>query len=84
MNRYNLPGTSTPEKLEGGWRCTVDYGKRFLVAGYCYVPHNGCYFGAVYEHVDNDLTCNGNVKLIAVSDKLFDDNGHALEWAMRQ
>ena len=77
---YRLPETTTPEDLGCRWSCNVDFGNRFLVAGYY---HPG-YYGAVYEHTDSDLSGEGEIKLIAVSEARFEDNGHALAWAMKQ
>lgn len=80
-----LPNPTTPEDLECRWSKTLAFGDRVLLAGYCY---NGkgqpCYFGAVYEHLDDDLTCEGTVGLAAVSDIEFDDDGHAMAWAIQQ
>ena len=63
---YRLPETTTPENLACRWTCNVNFGKRFLVAGY------------------DDLSCEGEIRLIAVSEERFEDNGHALAWAMQQ
>ena len=60
------------------------YGVSFLVAGYYYTCKEPCYYGAVYEHTDDDLSCEGEISLIAVSEERFEDNGHALAWAMQQ
>ena len=43
-----------------------------------------CYFGAVYEHLDNDLSSEGTIGLAAVSDVEFEDYGHEIAWAMQQ
>lgn len=81
---YRLPLTSTPENIACGWRCTCDFGDRFLVAGHYYAYKEPCYYGAVYEYTTDDHTCEGEVRLAAVSEERFDDNGHALAWAMAQ
>ena len=82
---YRLPETTTPENLTCDWRTTLTFGNKVLLAGYHY---NGggqnSYFGAVYEHTDDDLSCEGEISLIAVSEERFEDNGHALAWAMQQ
>jgi len=54
------------------------------VAGYYYAYKEPCYYGAVYEYTTEDHTCEGEVRLAAVSDERFEDNGHALAWAMAQ
>lgn len=81
---YRLPETSTPENIACDWSCTADFGSRFLVAGYYYSHNEPCWYGAVYEHTDSDLSCEGEVRLVAVSEERFEDNGHALAWAMAQ
>ena len=62
----------------------LNYGEYVLVAGYYYTHKEPGYYGAVYEHTDSDLSSEGEIKLIAVSEKRFEDNGHALAWAMQQ
>ena len=81
---YRLPETTTPEELACRWSCTVNFGTRVLLAGYSYIPNGLCYFGAIYEHTSSDLSCEGEIKLIAVSVERFEDNGRALQWAMAQ
>jgi len=36
---------------------------------------------AMYEHTTADKSCEGEIKLTAISDQHFDDAGHALQWA---
>ena len=79
-----LPTASTPENLEMSFSTVLNFGNSVLVAGYYYQPHGGCYYGAVYEHTDDDLSCEGEIRLIAVSEERFEDNGHALAWARQQ
>jgi hypothetical protein len=42
------------------------------------------YYAAVYEHLDDDLSCEGAIGLRAVSEVEFTDDGHAIAWAMAQ
>ena len=89
IRTFRLPNPSTPEDLEcrfsGMDGKVLTYGDKVLLAGYYY---NGkgrpSYFGAVYEHLDDDLSCEGTVGLRAVSDCAFEDDGHAIAWAMQQ
>ena len=39
-------------------------------------------FGAVYEHLDDDLSCEGIIGLRTASEVAFEDDGHAIAWAM--
>ena len=72
MRTYRLPNPTTQEDLESRWSKILTFGDRILVAGHYY---NGAgkpsYFGAVYEHLDDDLV-------------EFEDDGHAILWAMQQ
>ena len=85
--KYRLPVKSTEEDLElrfsGMDGKVLNYGEKVLVAGYYY---NGCgmanWFGAVYEHIDDDLSCEGELGIWAVSDSQFEDEGHAIAWAL--
>ena len=45
-------------------------------------PKANDYFAAVYEHTTADKSCEGEIKLTAISDQHFEDAGHALQWAM--
>ena len=80
---YRLPETTTPEMLECDWSCTLNFGNKVLLAGYYYSGLNAdSWFGAVYTFTTDDHTCEGEIKLAAVSDGMFADNGHAIAWAM--
>ena len=85
MRTYRLPNPTTPEDLESRWSKILTFGDRILLAGHYY---NGkgqpSYFGAVYEHLDDDLSCEGFIGLAAASEVEFYDDGHAIAWAMMQ
>ena len=42
------------------------------------------YFGATYEFLTDDTTCEGTIGLRAASEVEFEDDGHAIAWAMQQ
>ena len=85
MKTYRLPNPTTPEDLECCWSKVLNFGDRVLLAGYYYNGLNRpSFFGAVYEHLDDDFTCEGTIGLRAVSDVEFMDDGHAIAWAMQQ
>ena len=47
---YRLPETTTPENLECGWNCVLNFGSKVLLAGHFYSGRNqNSYYGAVYE-----------------------------------
>jgi hypothetical protein len=83
---YRLPETTTPEMLEV--RLMNDRGNlltfddRILVAGHYFDPNGRCYYGAMYRFTTEDHTCEGEIKLVSISDETFSDNGHAIAWAM--
>ena len=54
------------------------------MAGSYYAYKETCNYGAVYEYTTEDHTCEGEDRLAAVSDERFENNGHALAWAMAQ
>ena len=85
MKTYRLPNPTTSEDLECRWSKVLTFGDRVLLAGYYFNGKNQhCYFGAVYEHLDNDRTCEGAIGLRAASDVEFEDDGHAIAWAINQ
>ena len=85
MRTYRLPNPSTPEDLECRWSKVLNFGDKVLLAGYYYnVKNKPCYFGAAYEFLTDDHTCEGTIGLRAVSGIDFEDDGHAIAWAMAQ
>ena len=76
MRTYRLPNPSTPEDLECRWTKVLNFGDKVLLAGHYYT------FGAVYEHLDDDLSCEGIIGLRTASEVAFEDDGHAIAWAM--
>lgn len=80
---YRIPTETTPETLEERWSKVLTFGNKVLLAGYYYNGKNKpCYFGAAYIFTTKDTTCEGNIKLTAVSGVDFEDDGHAIAWAM--
>nr|WP_289698153.1 hypothetical protein [Enterocloster clostridioformis] len=83
MRTYRLPNPTTPEDLETRWSKVLRFGDRILMAGYHY---NGkdepCYFGAAYEFLTDDTSCEGAIGLSSASGIDFHDDGHAILWAM--
>ena len=80
---YRLPNPTTPEDLECRWSKTLTFGNKVILAGYFYNGMNKpSYFGAVYEFLTEDTTCEGMVGLKEVSGIDFEDDGHAIAWAI--
>ncbi len=78
-----LPSTTTLEEMESRWSKVIRFRERVLVTG---CRNNGQgeprYYGAVYEHLDDDFSCKGPIGVKAISDAMFEDEGTALFWAM--
>ena len=81
---YRLPAETTPEELEMRWSRIAAFDDCTIIAGYNYHPDGKSYFSAVYKFVTGDHTCEGRIRLAAVSDRRFEDDGHALAWGMNK
>lgn len=85
IKKYRLPNPTTPEDLEAHWSKVLTFGDSVIMAGYYYEGKNrACWFGAVYEFLDDDHTCEGTIGLRTASEVEFEDDGHAIAWAMSQ
>ena len=85
MRTYRLPNPTTPEDLECRWSKVLSFGDKVILAGHYYSGMNRpCYYGAVYEFLTDDHTCEGTIGLAAASEVEFEDDGHAIAWAMAQ
>lgn len=84
-SKYRLPFNTTWEDLESRWSKVLRFDDRILVAGYYYNgPGQPSYYGAVYEFLDDveEHDCESMIGIRAVSDVMFEDDGHAIFWAM--
>lgn len=84
MEAYRLPNPTTREDLESRWNTVIMFGDKVLVSGYYYQHNKPCYYGAAYEYMTDDHSCEGVIALAAVSEVEHEDEGHALAWAMQQ
>ena len=86
MKTYRLPNPSTPEDLEMRFSKILNFGETVLLAGYYYNgPGKPAYFAATYEYLeDGDHDCESTIGLRAVSEVEFEDDGHAIAWAMQK
>ena len=74
--RYRLPNPTTPEDLECRWSKVLTFGDKIVMAGHFYNGQNQpCYFGAAYEFLTDDHTCEGMIGLRAASRVEFEDDG---------
>jgi hypothetical protein len=82
--KYRLPTKSTPEDLASSWRTVLKYGDRILLAGYWHNPDGKSWFAAVYEFLDDNATdAEDMIGLRWVGEERFEDEGHAIAWAMQ-
>ena len=84
---FRLPMSTTPENLETRFftdpAVFLTFTNKTLMAGYSYQGRNqNSYFGAVYEWTGDGHTCEDEIRLTAVSEEFFNDNGRAIAWAM--
>ena len=76
MKKYRLPNPTTPEDLECRWSKVLNFGDKVLLAGHYYNGMNKpCYFGAVYEYLDDEEKhdCESTIGLAAVNE--VEDSG---------
>ena len=85
MQTYRLPNPTTPEDLSCRWYKVLTFGDRLVVAGDYYNDQNKPrYFGAVYEFLEDDHSYEGTIGLRDASETGFEDDGHAIAWALQQ
>lgn len=82
--KYNLVEVTTTEELEYNWHIVVPFGDKVLLAGYFYQRGENSFFAAVYGYALGDRDIEAPIVLSAVSQEMFEDAGHALQWAMAQ
>ncbi|WP_027868870.1 hypothetical protein [Eubacterium sp. AB3007] len=84
-----LPNPATPEDLEmrfsGMDGKVLTYGDKILLTGYFYQGGGkASHFGAVYEFLTEDTSCEGMIGIREISEGYFEDDGHAIAWAIGQ
>ena len=86
MRTLQTTEPTTPENLECRWSKVLNFGDKVLLAGYYYNGQNKpCYFGAVYEYLeDGKHDCESTIGLYAASEAEFEDDGIPIAWAMQQ
>ena len=85
MKKYRLPPPPPPADPARTPRNPKPLGDTRVSAGQPYTGTNTpCYFGAAYEFLTDDHTCEGMIGLRAASGGEFEDDGNAIAWAMQQ
>ena len=83
MRTYRLPETTTPEDLGCNWSTTLNFGSHVLLAGFYFANGRNNYFGAIFTFTTDDHTCEGEIRLEAISTELYPDNGSAIAWCIQ-
>ena len=81
--RYRLPETTTLEDLACKWSTTLNFGNHVLLAGFYFAIGRNNYFGAIFTFTTDDHTCEGEIRLEAISTEMFPDNGTAIAWCIQ-
>lgn len=85
MRIYRLPNPTCLEDLECHWSKTLRFGDKVVLAGHYYKGDGKpSYYGASYEFLTEDTSCEGALGLLAASEVEFEDEGHAIAWAMNE
>ena len=84
---YHMPMMSTPEDLESRYLehddTILKYGDRILIASYYWSgPGEGPWVAAVYEFLQESQDVDDEVGLRTISEERFEDDGHAIAWAI--
>ena len=84
---YRLPNPTTLEDLEGRFSGMdgkmLTFSDKVVITGYYWNgPGKPCYYGAVYEWLGEDHSCEGAVGLREVSDVEFEHDGDAVVWGI--
>ena len=87
MRTYRLPNPTTQEDLENRFSGmdgkVLTFADKIVITGYYYSgPGQPCYYGAVYEWLSEDHSCEGAVGLRAVSEVEFEHDGDAVVWGI--
>lgn len=86
-DKYRLNLTTTPEHIKVDFfTCDavfLDFRDKILMSCYTWKNKTG-YYAAIYQFTTDNHDCDGIIELVKVSDELFEDNGHAIEWALKQ
>ena len=83
MRTYRLPETTTSEDLGCNWRTVLNFGNHVLLAGFYFANGRNNYFGAIFTFTTDDHSCEGEIRLEAISNELFPDNGSAIAWCIK-
>lgn len=85
MKAYRLPETSTPENLACNWSTVLTFGNHILLSGYIYQGRGkDSNIAAIYGFTTDDHTCEGEIRLLDISEDFFPDNGSAVAWCIQK
>lgn len=81
---YRFPLTTTMEELDMDTNCygaVLKFGNKVIFAG---MNYKGETLAAVYQSKSGHLDIESEIELIEIADQTFEDNGHAVAWAIGQ
>lgn len=87
-HELRLRWRETPESLEGIARRVhgnpIRYGEHYLLTGWYYNgPKQNGWYVAIYEKLDDEtMDPETDLALAEISPEFFQDEGHAIEWAI--
>lgn len=81
---FRIPECSTQERLEERWNIVLKFGDKVLLAGYYYTGTGRDWFAAVYRFDSDDQSCEAPIVLRKISQDFFEDEGHAIAWAISE
>ncbi|MCD8048219.1 MAG: hypothetical protein LUG52_01195 [Clostridia bacterium] len=85
VNKYELKRYTTIQQLEP--YCNSDYAAIITYGKYVFFTDMNLrkkYIAAVYEFFTDWREDYSPIKITATADKIFKDNGHAIEWCFKQ
>lgn len=81
---FRLLTIATQERLEERFHVVVKFGDLVILAGHYYTgEHSPSWYSAVYRFTGPGRSCEDTIALCRLSDQFFEDEGHALQWAMK-
>ena len=81
---YRFLLTATMEELNMDTNCygaVLKYGNKAILAG---MNYKGETLAAIYESRSGHLDIESEIELIEIADQTFEDNGHAVAWAIAE
>ena len=82
FKNYRFEASTTMEQLEmnsNSYGAVLKYRNKVIFAA---MNYKGEILAAIYESKDAHLTIESRIELDEIADQTFEDNGHAVAWAI--